>query len=192
LREGSRQTPVAAGGADGALAGRAAAGEPGALSALLDRWREPLVRYCRRIVRHEHDAHDLAHDTLLRAVRSLDRYDRSRPFAPWVYRIARNVCLNHIDRRRTRLRATERIEIPAPPPGPDILSSRREQVARVRAAIAGLDAADRELLEMKLVRGDDNATIAKHLGISTAAVRVRACRALAKLRERVDAKGDTR
>ena len=44
---------------DEVLAARAGRGDPAALSLLLSRWRGPLVRFCRRITRHEEDARDV-------------------------------------------------------------------------------------------------------------------------------------
>ena len=77
--------------------------------------------------------------------------------------------------------ASENLAAATPPP--DVLVARREEVARVRIALGRLSAADRELLKMKLVRGLGNRDIAQRLGITQAALRTRACRALSRLRE---------
>ena len=174
---------------DEVLAGRAGRGDPAALSQLLSRWRDPLVRFCRKLTRHEEDARDLAHDAMLRATRALGTYDTERPFAPWMYRIARNSCLNHIERARRRSgpEPTEFIESRTPPP--DVLVARREEVARVRTALVGMSHEDRQLLTLKLVRGFTNTEIAGRLGITTGAMRTRACRALGRLRESLDVAG---
>ena len=82
---------------DEVLAGRAGRGDSAALSLLLNRWCGPLKRYCRRLTRHDEDALDLAQDAVLRAARAMPSYDSARPFAPWIYRIAMNACLNHLD-----------------------------------------------------------------------------------------------
>lgn len=172
---------------DEVLADRARGGDLRALSLLLARWREPLVRFCRRLARHEEDARDLAHDALLRVTSGLASYDPARPFAPWIYRIAKNACLNHLERER--IRSEPPVREPSAPPPPDVLVARREEVERVRAAIRELPPADRELLTMKLVAGLPNATIARRLGIAPGALRTRASRALARLRARLDPKG---
>jgi RNA polymerase sigma factor (sigma-70 family) len=170
---------------DEALAGRAGRGDSGALSLLLLRWHEPLVRYCRRILTDEDEARDLAQDTLLKVTRALPRFDPSRPFAAWIYRIARNACLNHLERRRLRGRPEVPADRVGPTPRPDQLAARREEADRVREALAGLPRADRELLRMKLVTGLDNAEISRRLGLTPGALRTRACRALARLRARL-------
>jgi RNA polymerase sigma-70 factor (ECF subfamily) len=174
---------------DEALAGRAGRGDLAALSGLLARWREPLVRYCRRLLRHEEDARDLAHDVLLRVTRGLERYDPARPFAPWIYRIARNTCLHHVERQKVRGPTATGGDRPGPTPPPDVLVARQEEVARVRRALARLPRGDRKLLEMKLVRGLGNAEMAESLGLTSAALRSRASRALGRLRRELDAAG---
>jgi len=170
--------------ADETLAARARRGDLAALSDLLSRWTARLTSFCRRLVGHDEDARDLAQDALLKATRALDRYDPSRPFAPWIYRIARNTALNHIERRRIRSKtppAMDRAE-----PTPDVLVARREEVLRVRRALDQLGPEDRRVLEMKLVRNLDNREIARRLGIGRGALRTRACRALARLRAALD------
>ena len=140
--------------ADETLAARARRGDLAALSDLLSRWTARLTSFCRKLVGHDEDARDLAQESLLKATRALDRYDPSRPFAPWIYRIARNTALNHIERRRIRSRtppAVDRAE-----PTPDVLVARREEVLRVRRALDQLGPEDRRVLEMKLVRNLDN------------------------------------
>jgi len=168
------------------LAARARRGDLAALADLLGRWQTPLFRFCRRLVGHEEDARDLAQDALLKATRALDRYDTSRPFAPWIYRIARNGCLNHLERRRVRSATPLRAGRAEPPP--DVLVARREEVLRVRRALSELGRDDRRLLEMKLVRNLDNREIARRLGIGRGALRTRACRALSRLRALLDEK----
>jgi len=172
---------------DEILAGRASRGDPVALSRLLVRWESPVRRYCRRILRHEDDARDLAQDVLMRVSRGLPSFDTSRPFAPWIYRIARNACLHHLDRERLRRPAGPSREAEEPAPPPDVLVARREEVARARAALSRLPQPDRQLLELKLVKGLTNAELTEHLGLTPGALRTRACRALGRLRSALDA-----
>jgi RNA polymerase sigma-70 factor (ECF subfamily) len=174
--------PIAAALRDEVLAGQARQGDLAALASLLARWQEPILRFCRRMLRHDEDSRDLTQEALLRVTQALSKYDDTRPFAPWIYRIARNSCLNHIERERLRTAPPPPETAPAATPPPDLLIARREEVARVRAALARLGPADRSLLQMKLVMGLTNAEIAARLGLGAGALRTRACRALARLR----------
>ena len=167
---------------DERLAGRARRGDLGALALLLSRWQDPMLRYCRRFTTSTEDARDVAQDVMLRATQGLARYDRGRPFEPWLCKVARNTCLNHGDRERRRRMPPAPSDAESDALPPDVLASRREEVRRVRSAISNLETEDRRLLTMKLVLLKTNQEIAERLGISPGALRTRACRALARLR----------
>src|SRR5262245_48186670 len=47
-----------------------------------------------------HDAEDFAQDTIFRAWRRLDGFQGPSTFRSWIYRIATNACLNHLESRR--------------------------------------------------------------------------------------------
>ena len=52
---------------------------------------------------HNHqDALDLSQDAFIRAFRKIKKFDNRKPFFPWFYRVVRNLCLDHIKRRRVR------------------------------------------------------------------------------------------
>jgi RNA polymerase sigma-70 factor, ECF subfamily len=59
-------------------------------------------------------AEDIAQEAFLAAVRALDRFDRRRPFAPWLHRIAVNRAIDWARSRELR-REVELVETPAPP-----------------------------------------------------------------------------
>jgi RNA polymerase sigma factor (sigma-70 family) len=59
-------------------------------------------RFCVRMLSNDEDAGDAAQETLVKVLRSLDRYDPTRPFSTWVFGIARNTCIDEHRRRRRR------------------------------------------------------------------------------------------
>lgn len=53
------------------------------------------------------DADDMSQAALVRAYEQLDRFDASRPFFPWLRKIAVNLALHEIERRRRQAAAPE-------------------------------------------------------------------------------------
>src|SRR5437016_14190713 len=66
------------------------------------------------VVRDASAAEDIAQEAFLSAVRSLDRFDRRRPFGPWLHRIVVNRAIDHA-RARTLRREAELDELHAAP-----------------------------------------------------------------------------
>ncbi len=63
----------------------------------LDSYRRELTGYCYRMLGSIYEAEDAVQDTMLRALRALDRFEDAEGGAglrPWLYRIATNVCLD--------------------------------------------------------------------------------------------------
>src|SRR3954452_14817988 len=91
------------------LVAAAQAGDERAFRALVDPYRRVLELHCYRMLASRHDAEDVVQETLLRAWRSLERFERRASVSTWLYRIATNACLDEIERR------PRRPELPADP-----------------------------------------------------------------------------
>lgn len=87
--------------------------------------RPSLHRYCSRMTGSVLDGEDVAQEALFEAYRKLDRYDDTRPLAPWLFQIAHNRCVDFLRRRQVRVDAEAAVASPdvvQPPelPGPAV------------------------------------------------------------------------
>jgi len=83
------------------------AGDEGAMRRLMDRFAPRILALCSRMLGHRQDAEDAAQETLVRMFRSLERWDSSRPFEPWLLAIAGNRCRTRLSRRASSPRWVE-------------------------------------------------------------------------------------
>src|ERR1043165_1212586 len=85
-------------------------GAPAAFVALVDRHAPACLRYATRMLGSVEDGEDATQETLLRAHKSLARYDRAMSFRTWIMSILINRCrtaLLHRRRRTMRVVAAE-------------------------------------------------------------------------------------
>lgn len=152
---------------------------------LIELHREELRAHCTRILRSPHDAEDALQEALLRAWRSLPRFEGRGSLRSWLYRIATNAS---IDQLRRRPEATIPVE-QADRAEPADHFERRESVDRVVAAVGVLTRGQQEVLVLRDVFGLSAREAADVLDVTVASANSSLQRARATLRRRLASSG---
>jgi RNA polymerase sigma-70 factor (ECF subfamily) len=95
--------PLSNDATDEALVEQAKKGDLDAYAEVVRRYRERLYHTIYRFTRSHSDTDDLVQDTFLRAFQELGRFRRKSAFYTWIYRIAVNLSLNFLKKRKRDL-----------------------------------------------------------------------------------------
>jgi RNA polymerase sigma-70 factor (ECF subfamily) len=165
--------------------------DPVAFESLVRRHQGPIYNFCLRMLGQPEDAADVAQETFVQLYSHLDRLDEREAIAPWLFRVARNRCIDVIRRRRTvplNLAPDESGEAslvhdPADDdPLPDELAERADLQRILSDAIAALPPAYAEVVALRYAGDRSFAEIALILECDEGAARVRFHRAKSLLR----------
>jgi RNA polymerase sigma factor (sigma-70 family) len=165
---------------DEALMTAAAAGAPHAVDELYRRYSVELRRYFGRYESRRASAEDLVQETFVRVMRYGASYDPARPFRGWLFAIARNVGLG-AGSAAADPEALDDLSI-ASQDDPVRDHATREAIRALEAGLAALAERDRSVLVLSRVEGRSYREVARMLGVSEGAVKVRVFRALQRLR----------
>jgi RNA polymerase sigma-70 factor (ECF subfamily) len=174
-----------------ALVKRAQAGDPEALSALVQSQQTYVYSIAMSLMHNPADAADMTQEAFIRLLRSLGTYRAETKFTTWLYRLVTNICLDGLRRRG---RPVESLEQPASTSAGDDAQTAgerladndrwtqpeqevalRESAAEVRAALNELPAAQRLALTLYYfedMRYEDIAD-AMHLPLNTVKSHIR-------------------
>src|SRR5437868_2849958 len=85
---------------DEALAARFQQGDTRAFEDLVARYHRPIYHFAYRLLGRAEDAEDATQDVFIQVYGALPRARLDVPLRPWLYRIARNRCLDLLKRKR--------------------------------------------------------------------------------------------
>lgn len=75
-------------------------GRERAFRELVRRYERPVFSLVYRMVRDRETAEDLAQDAFIKVLNHIDRYSPEFKFSSWIFKIANNVAIDHLRRRR--------------------------------------------------------------------------------------------
>lgn len=175
---------------DAGLVERAAAGDDAAFAELVRRHRGEVFRLALRMVSDRELAADVTQEAMVRAWRALPRFRGEAAFSTWLHRITVNTAWTQ--RRKALRHASEPLEH-AEARASLGSASQLERVgetldmrARLEAALGKLPVGMRAVVVLKDVYGWSHAEIARSLGITVTAAKVRLHRGRLRLQAELD------
>lgn len=169
-------------------------GRTGALATLFERHHARLYRFCLKMTGDRQASEDLVQDVFMKMLKYRRTFRGDTAFAPWMFRIARNACVDHLrrstpdavpsdhsgDRRGGEPLAADH---PSDERPVEERAAEDERAALVRRALLTLPVDRREVLVLSRYEFKTYEEIAGALGCSVGAVKVRAHRAMKQLRQ---------
>ncbi|MFZ0213355.1 MAG: sigma-70 family RNA polymerase sigma factor [Candidatus Acidiferrales bacterium] len=179
------------------LVRQAQAGNRPAFEELVRRYDREVLRLAYSLVRGNEDARDIYQEVFLRAYRNLARFRFECSFYTWIYRIATNVCLDHLRRKTTRREEQAPQIVESEGAVPDFFEQQMEHRAaanperrllgqelgrHITAALDELSPRERMVFELKHYEGLRLRVIGDMLGTTEETVKNSLFRATRKLR----------
>jgi len=165
---------------DSKLMEQYAEGSSSAFDALFRRYERRAYAYFLKRSRSPERASDLYQELFLRVHRFRDRFDASKPFAPWFFRIANRVWLDELRQRHREAGMSLLAEVePSEPARVERVAIAREEAQRLLGELSREQA---RVVLLAKVGGVEYGEIAQALGKSVDATKQIGARAMRRLR----------
>jgi RNA polymerase sigma factor (sigma-70 family) len=92
----ARRSPLLKLQGDERLIAMVRSGNAGAFETIVDRYQGRLLGFCRQMLGSTEDAEDVLQEVFVNSYKAMLADEREINLRPWLYRIARNRCLNHL------------------------------------------------------------------------------------------------
>jgi RNA polymerase sigma-70 factor (ECF subfamily) len=183
--------------ADNALIVAYLKGDEYAFQVLVNRYQDRLVNYLFNLIRDYDQAVDLSQETFIRVFRHAHRYKGNYQFSTWIYRIATNLALDEMRRRKRRgffltqrlFGVTEQgekeIQVSDARPSPEANLGSKERTRLLRTAIDSLPPRYRLVFVLKEVQELSLEETGTVLNLSVGTVKSRLHRAKRILRDKL-------
>ena len=159
-----------------------------AFAALFAHFAPRLKSYMLRLGSSDSQAEELAQEAMVTVWRKADRYDPERAAAStWIFTIARNLRIDAYRRgNHPELDPDDPALVPDAPPAADAEVARKQDAARIRAALAELPEEQREVVRLSFFDDKTHTEISEALDIPLGTVKSRIRLAFARIRTSLD------
>ena len=184
---------------DAAVVAQVLAGDREAFRVLVERHSRSIFRVVYRMTGSQQDTEEIVQETLLRAYKSLDRFELRANFGTWLYRIAVNRTIDFLNARKTQMHKdayqivdnpdpeeSRHIQLAAEGPGPDRLLLSNEMKRKIAGAMGQLTPAERAAFTMRHMEGRSIEEISQTLNLKVSAAKNSVFRAVQKLRQQLE------
>ena len=184
---------------DAAVVAQVLAGDRDAFRVLVDRHSRSIFRVIYRMTGNQQDTEEIVQETVLRAYKSLARFELRANFSTWLYRIAVNRTLDFLNARKKQMTKdtyqivdnpgaddSAQIQLPASGPGPDRLLLSAEMKGKIAGALGLLTPAERVAFTMRHMEGRSIEEISQTLNLKASAAKNSVFRAVQKLRQQLE------
>ena len=170
-------------------------GDMDAFEILYAKYHRGLYAYLLSMLRSPHVAEDLTQDIFIKLFRQIGSYRFQSPFAHWLFRLARNLAIDHLRREKVRFATSldidndeglplrERLAGKSVTPAAASLASEKSKV--VRQAVEELPEAFRTVVVLREWDELPYEDIGRRLGLSTGTVKSRLFRARGMLAKKL-------
>ena len=170
-------------------------GNNAAWEELVNRFTPLAYRIAYRMLNHSADAADVTQETFERVFQSLDSFDGSKTFSPWVSKITYHLCLKRL--QQVMVRQTDSIDekpellshlenqvsMVAESGSPEKLHSHHVDLTLLREALERLSAQDRALLHLRYKNNFSDSELGEVTGMPVNTIKTRIFRARAFLKD---------
>lgn len=175
----------------------AKAGDEAAYAEVIVRYKNPITNFLYRFLNDREEAVDLAQETFVRVYFALDRYHTNYAFSTYIYRIAANLAISELRRRKRRSvlsltglfqsedQRTAEFQPPDKRPlaDADVIGAERDRM--IAKAIASLPGKYRLPVVLRDIEGRSYDEVAEILGLGLGTTKSRISRARGMLREKL-------
>ncbi len=156
------------------------AGDKSAYEAIVRRHLKSVSQCAWRLLGNRRDVEDIAQDTFLKLwINAASWQPAKARLSTWIHRIAHNLCIDHLRKRREELTEEEAVQ----DTGPLDEVAADNEVAQLRAALEQLPLSQRSAISLCHYQGFSNKEAAAIMGISAQALESLLARAKRSLRK---------